>query len=106
MIAINLGDGNTRRNLGSWAVLSAFITYPLYLQKIRVLGVYVVAFVRTLKNSAKFFPVFFIILTGFILSIYMNYSTGLHLGNFCTMIKVHALQNTSKKVYLNSLKLY
>lgn len=53
---------------GSVAVLCAFIAFPLYIQKLKIFGLYVVAFRRTLANSAKFFPIFLIIFTGFILS--------------------------------------
>ena len=53
---------------GSIAVLFAYIVFPLFIQKLKMFGVYVVAFLRTLKNSAKFFPIFFFMFTGFILS--------------------------------------
>lgn len=53
---------------GSVAVLCAYIALPLYIQKLKMFGLYVVAFRRTLANSAKFFPIFLIIFTGFILS--------------------------------------
>ncbi len=36
---------------GSVAVLFAFLVFPLYIQKVKIFGVYVVAFCRTLKNS-------------------------------------------------------
>lgn len=53
---------------GSVAILCAFIAFPLYIQKLKIFGLYVVAFRRTLANSAKFFPIFLFIFTGFILS--------------------------------------
>jgi len=53
---------------GSVAVLCAFLLFPLYIQKLKMFGLYVVAFRRTLTNSAKFFPIFLIMFTGFILS--------------------------------------
>lgn len=53
---------------GSITVLCSFIAFPLFIQKVKVFGVYVVAFKRTLANSAKFFPVFVIFFVGFILS--------------------------------------
>lgn len=53
---------------GSLAVLFSFLLFPLYIQKLKIFGLYVVAFRRTLANSAKFFPIFLIMFTGFILS--------------------------------------
>lgn len=61
-------DYQSQSAYGSIAVLSAFILFPLFIQKLKVFGLYVVAFRRTLTNSAKFFPIFLIIFTGFILS--------------------------------------
>ncbi len=52
----------------SMAILFAFLVFPLYIQKVKIFGVYVVSFIRTLKNSAKFFPIFLIIYIGFFLS--------------------------------------
>jgi hypothetical protein len=82
LIAINEPHENSAAALdfASWAVLSAFLTYPIYLTKLRVLGSYVVATMKTLKNSAKFFPVFLIILMGFILNFYMRFNNGFPLS--------------------------
>lgn len=82
ILAINLGHDQylQKTNYGSWAVLSAFVVYPMYLQKMRVLGVYVVAVVKTLKNTLKFFPVFLIVLMGFILVFFMRFHNGIKLG--------------------------
>ena len=74
-------DHLTAIQFGSWAVLSACITFPLYLQKLRVFGVYVVAILKTIKNSAKFFPIFFVMLTGFYMAFFMRYSFGMVLNN-------------------------
>lgn len=75
MVAINSGDNETQINFGSIAILSAFLSYPLYLQKLRVLGVYVVAVMKTLKNSLKFFPIFLILCMGFVLTFFLRYDT-------------------------------
>ena len=75
MIAINSSNNETQINCGSVAILSAFLGYPLYLQKMRVLGVYVVAVMKTLKNSLKFFPVFSICAMGFVLTFYLRFDT-------------------------------
>ena len=52
----------------SIAILSMFTYFTFLIQKLKVIGVYVLAFRRTLLNSAKFLPVFLIIYTSFILS--------------------------------------
>jgi uncharacterized BrkB/YihY/UPF0761 family membrane protein len=44
-------DYSDKSSYGSVAVLFAFLVFPLYIQKVKVFGVYVVAFCRTLKNS-------------------------------------------------------
>jgi hypothetical protein len=49
----------TKCSYGSVAVLFAFLVFPLYIQKVKIFGVYVVAFCRTLKNSNIFFQAFF-----------------------------------------------
>ena len=52
----------------SLGVLAAFINFAFLIQKLRVFGVYVMAFRRTLSNSAKFFPIFFLLWAGFLLA--------------------------------------
>ena len=54
-------DFNMQSAYGSIAVLFAFILFPLFIQKIKMFGLYVVAFRRTLTNSAKFFPIFLMV---------------------------------------------
>jgi len=82
LLAINQKDQDSELALdfASWAVLSAFLTYPIYLTKVRVLGSYVVATMKTLKNSAKFLPIFLIILMGFILNFFMRFKNGFKLS--------------------------
>ncbi len=57
-----------RLNVCSVAVLLSFIVFTFLIQKLRVFGLYVLAFRRTLQNSTKFFPIFMIIFIGFNLS--------------------------------------
>lgn len=52
----------------SLALLALFTTFTFLIQKLQVFGVYVLAFRRTLVNSAKFLPVFLIVYIGFLLS--------------------------------------
>ena len=58
----------TQSNYGSIGVLFAYILLPVFLQKFKAIGVYVIALKRTLLNSTKLFPVFLMIFIGFILS--------------------------------------
>lgn len=53
--------------LASFTVLGAFLLFPLYLQKVKVFGVYVLALKRTVSNSLKFLPLVIILLAGFII---------------------------------------
>lgn len=50
------------------AILFGYILLPLFLQKFKTIGIYVIALQRTLSNSCKLFPIFFIFFIGFILS--------------------------------------
>ena len=98
---------------GSMAVLSAFILFPLFIQKLKIFGLYVVAFRRTLTNSAKFFPIFLIVFTGFILSFrirsnfevsYFN-STGYSIIRTLTMV-VGEMDTAKMGLYDGSLTNY
>ncbi len=53
----------------SVAILSSFIVFTFLIQKLRMIGLYVLAFRRTLINSAKFFPIFLLVFIGFNLSL-------------------------------------
>lgn len=55
-------------SFASISVLMSFMLFPLYIEKVSSIGIYVVAFKRTLANSAKFFPIFLILFTGFVFS--------------------------------------
>ncbi len=73
MIALHSNSVEQQHKYGSLAILAAFFVFPLKMQKLRVFGLYVVAFMRTLVNSAKFFPIFLIMLSGFVLAFKIRY---------------------------------
>jgi len=73
-----------KTQLSSIAILSLFTTFTFLIQKLKVIGVYVLAFRRTLLNSSKFLPVFLIIYTGFILSFRVRVDTNLQYFNSTT----------------------
>jgi hypothetical protein len=52
----------------SLAIFTLFIKLAFLMQMLKVFGIYVLAFKRTLSNSAKFFPIFFLTYTAFLLS--------------------------------------
>ncbi len=58
----------TKLNTSSIAVLLTFIVFSFLIQKLKMFGLYVLAFKRTVQNSTKFFPIFFLIYVGFTLS--------------------------------------
>lgn len=97
----------------SVAVLLAFIVFSLFTQKLKMFGLYVVAFHRTLANSAKFFPIFLIIFTGFILSFRIRSNFGVSFFNSTsysivrtlTMI-VGELDTSRMGLYTDSLSNY
>ena len=80
---------STKSAYASISVLLAFLIFPLHVQKLRIFGVYVVAFCRTLMNSAKFFPIFIIIYCGFLLSfrIRSNFGVSYFESNIFSLIR-------------------
>lgn len=70
---------NLKAALSSFSIFIAFIVFPLYIQEVRLFGIYVVAFFRTLANSAKFFPIFFLIYLGFFISFRLRSNFGVNL---------------------------
>jgi hypothetical protein len=84
---------NIKAAYGSLAILFAFLVFPLYIQKLKVFGVYVVAFLRTLSNSAKFFPVFLIIYVGFMFSfrIRSNYGVSYFESTLYSLIRTFTM---------------
>lgn len=84
---------NIKAAYGSLAILFAFLVFPLYIQKLKVFGIYVVAFLRTLSNSAKFFPVFLIIYIGFMLAfkIRSNYGVSYFESTLYSLIRTFTM---------------
>jgi len=68
LASILLDDIISKLTYASMGILMAYIVFIFLIQKLRVFGLYVLAFKRTLGNSAKFFPIFLLIYTGFNLS--------------------------------------
>ena len=68
LASILLEDIISKLTYASMGILMAYIVFIFLIQKLRVFGLYVLAFKRTLGNSAKFFPIFLLIYTGFNLS--------------------------------------
>ncbi len=52
----------------SISIVIGYLLFPLYLEKMNVIGIYVVALKRTMINSAKLFPMFVCMFAGFLLS--------------------------------------
>ena len=65
-------------NFGSVAILFAYILLPLFLQKFKAIGVYVITLKRTILNSTKLFPVFLILFVGFVLSFKLRTNFGVN----------------------------
>ncbi len=69
---------HSQSSYGSVAVLFSYILLPIFLQKFKAIGVYVIAFKRTLVNSSKLFPVFLILFIGFVLSFKVRSNFGVN----------------------------
>jgi hypothetical protein len=81
LISLSSRNYYTQSSYGSLSILFAFILFPLFIQKLKMFGLYVVAFRRTLTNSAKFFPIFLIMFIGFILSFKIRSNFGVSYSN-------------------------
>ncbi|CAF0869034.1 unnamed protein product [Brachionus calyciflorus] len=84
LVAIMTDNMVLKLNLSSISVLSSFIVFSFLIQKLKVFGLYVLAFRRTIQNSAKFFPIFFLIYIGFNLSYRVRTNFGVGLFNTTT----------------------
>ena len=56
-------------------LVTVYFHFALLIQKLKFFGAYVLAFKGTIKNSIKFFPVFFLIFLGFIFSFRLRSTT-------------------------------
>ena len=82
ILTIVTSDVEAKFAYGSLAILFSYIVFSLLIQKMRVVGLYVMAFKRTLANSAKFMPIFLIIYVGFLLSFRLRSNFGVsHYSN-------------------------
>jgi hypothetical protein len=68
LVAVFSPRSETKLNASSITVLMSFIVFSFLIQKLKMFGLYVLAFKRTVQNSTKFFPIFFLIYMGFTLS--------------------------------------
>ncbi len=78
-VSLTTTDLDTQATYGSLSILAAYFVLPLKMLKIRYIGLYVVAFTRTLKNTAKFFPIFVMMLSGFFLAFKIRANFGIRL---------------------------
>ncbi len=67
---------STQSDLATFTVLGAFFTFPLYLEKVQLFGLHVLALKKTLYNSLKFMPLLGLLLAGFILAFNLRLSSG------------------------------
>ncbi len=106
MISLLSDDVRVKSDYGSLAIVFAFILFPLYMQKLKLIGIYVVAFLRTLTNSAKFFPVFLIIYIGFIFGFKMRSNFGVTYFNSTSFSLIRTITMTVGEFDSNKMGLY
>ena len=73
IVSIDLQAKLTYASLG---ILLCYIGFSLLIQKFKIFGLYVLAFKRTIKNSARFFPMFLLVYIGFLLSFKLHSHLG------------------------------
>ncbi len=81
LLAVFANSLAMKTQYSSVAVLLLFTNFTFLIQKLRVFGVYVLAFRRTLVNSAKFMPVFLIVYVGFLLSFRVRVNANVNVFN-------------------------
>jgi len=81
LIAVFTDTLAMKTQYASIAVLLLFANFTFLIQKLRIFGVYVLAFRRTLVNSAKFMPVFLIVYIGFLLSFRVRVNSNVSVFN-------------------------
>ena len=86
--SILMEDVEKKLTYSSIAILLAYIVFIFLIQKLRVFGLYVLAFKRTLGNSAKFFPIFLLIYTGFNLSFRLRTHFGVSYYNITSSASI------------------
>ena len=65
LITIYTVNPNTKFSFASVTVLSAFLVFAFLIEKLKVFGLFVLAFKKTLVKSATFLPVFLVLYAGF-----------------------------------------
>jgi hypothetical protein len=68
MISLYSNDLNLKTNCCTFILLSVYFHFVFLIQKVEYIGMYVLGFKATIKSCAKFFPIFFIIFSAFIIS--------------------------------------
>ena len=106
MISLISDDVRIKSDYGSLAIVLAFILFPLYMQKLKLIGIYVVAFLRTLANSAKFFPVFLIIYMGFIFGFKIRSNFGVTYFNSTSFSMIRTITMVVGELETNKMGLY
>ena len=81
LVTIFTVDVELKFAFGSVAILLSYIVFSFLIQKVKVIGLYVMAFKRTMVNSAKFLPIFAVIWAGFVLSFRMRAQFGVDYFN-------------------------
>ena len=67
MISLYSNDLNLKTNCCTFILLSVYFHFVFLIQKVEYIGMYVLGFKATIKSCAKFFPIFFIIFSAFII---------------------------------------
>jgi len=68
MISLYSNDLDLKTNCCTFILLSVYFHFVFLIQKVEYIGMYVLGFKATIKSCAKFFPIFFIIFSAFIIS--------------------------------------
>jgi transient receptor potential cation channel subfamily A protein 1 len=81
LITILTDDPNTKFSFASICVLAAFLVFAFMIEKLKVFGLFVLAFKKTLIKSATFLPVFLVIYAGFNMSFRLRSQFGVSYYN-------------------------
>jgi hypothetical protein len=78
---ILIRDVETKFSCGSLAILLSFFVLLFLIQKLKIFGLFVLAFNKTVIKSATFLPVFLVIYAGFTISFRLRSQFGVSYFN-------------------------
>ena len=112
MISLYSNDLDLKTNCCTFILLSVYFHFVFLIQKVEYIGMYVLGFKATIKSCARFFPIFFIIFSAFIISFKtresvsnLSYFNGTSLtGSFKTLPEATFILSLNDFISINNVQ--